>query len=85
MKKQWKKEQRMCSNCHDKLAIRHRHGCDHEDGQAFDDMCPRCARDFENRLMAQSIAQQATLFVLDDYRPVHNEFVTEAVPLAATA
>jgi predicted amidophosphoribosyltransferase len=49
MKKQWKKEQKICCACHDKAVIDRNHDRD---------LCPRCARDLENKMMAQALSEE---------------------------
>jgi len=81
MKKQWKKEQKICSRCHDKPAISFKAGdvvVNTVDGY---DLCPRCYRDTMNRNMAAILAQQGT------FQPLTIEpaalSVTEALQVAA--
>ena len=69
MKKMWKKEARMCASCHDKPAISHRHGYDRDKAIPFDDLCPRCARDYENRIMARAMSGAARVIELRLERP----------------
>ena len=56
MKKQWKKEQKICSRCHDKPAISFKAGdavVNTVDGY---DLCPRCYRSITDRAQAELLA-----------------------------
>ena len=83
MKTQWKKEQRMCSSCHDKPAMAHRHGYGRSHEVPLNDFCPRCARDFENKVMAHVMAESAKVIEFRFDRPVEQAGVGDVAVAAA--